>query len=112
METVRQQKVSRLLLKELGGLLQKNGFNYFPGGLITVTLVRVSPDLSLAKIFLSIFPSAKKDDVFAKLNEDKWRIRHELAAMVKNQLRIVPEIAFMHDDSSDYFDRIDNLLKS
>jgi ribosome-binding factor A len=111
MDTVRQQKVARLIQKEIGSILQKEAKGLYPGGLITVTMVRVSPDLALSRIFLSIFPSDKKNEVFEKLNAEKWRIRHELASLVKKQLRIVPEIAFFHDDSGDYLENIEKLLK-
>jgi ribosome-binding factor A len=79
--------------------------------MISVTTVRVSPDLSLAKTWISIFPSDKSDEILESLRSHVPRIRYELGQKVRNQLRIVPEIAFFIDDSNDYIDKISNLLK-
>jgi len=80
------------------------------GKMITVTTVRVSPDLGIAKVYLSIFPSTNKDDVFALVKQNTKAIRHELAQRIKNQMRIVPELQFFIDDSLDYIENIDRLL--
>jgi len=82
------------------------------GTLITVSNVRISPDLGIARTYLSIFPSNKSDEVLKKVLEDKNSIRFDLGKRVRHQLRIVPELFFHVDDSLDYLENIDNLLKS
>jgi ribosome-binding factor A len=110
METTRQKKVSRLLQKELGQIIQHKSAE-FGGKLITVTAVRISPDLSVAKIYLSIFPPNDNTKVLNTVKEGIPQIRHELGNLVRHQLRIVPELVFYIDDSLDYIERIENLLK-
>lgn len=112
MASTRQEKVARLIQKELSDILQKQRLQYCKGAMITVTMVRMSPDLSFAKTFVSIFgPGQNSQDVFNQLNANVKAIRIELAQRVRYQLRIVPEIAFNIDDSLDYIENIDNLLK-
>ncbi len=79
--------------------------------MITATIVRVSPDLGVAKIFLSVFPSSKAEETLLIVTENVKTIRHELAQRVKQQFRIVPELIFYIDDSLDYIENIDRLLK-
>jgi ribosome-binding factor A len=110
METTRQKKVSRLLQKELGQIIQHRSAE-LGGKLITVTTVRISPDLSVAKIYLSIFPPKETAVTLAAVKEIIPQIRHELGNLVRHQLRIVPELAFFIDDSLDYIEKIENLLK-
>ena len=110
MATKRQNKVSRLLQKELGEIFQREGNGMFSGKMITVTTVRITPDFGQARIFLSIFPSTEKED-FEKVLQDKGsHIRHELGNRIRHQLRSVPELHFFLDDSLDYIDNIDKLL--
>ncbi len=110
MESTRQKKIARLLQKELGAIFQRKG-NELGGVLVTVTVVRISPDLSIAKIYLSIFPSEKADATLQLIRKDTPQIRHELGNIVRHQLRIIPELTFFIDDSLDYIERIDELLK-
>lgn len=110
METTRQQKVSKLIQKEMGNLLLKEGRNWYGNGMVSVTIVRISPDLSVAKIYLSIFGGKEPKEVIAALNEIKPEIRFQLGKIVGKQLRIVPEIIFYIDDSVDYFERINTAL--
>ena len=112
MESTRQKKVSRLILKELAEIFLRKSNEVAPGKLVSITVVRVSPDLSFAKVFLSIFPSVNQNDVLASIKDHTSKIRYELGQKVRTQLRIVPEIAFYLDDSLDYIDNIDKLLKS
>jgi ribosome-binding factor A len=112
MESTRQKKVSRLIQKELADIFLRNNKELAPGKLVSITIVRVSPDLSFAKVFLSIFPSTNQDEVLNTYREHVPKIRFELGQKVRTQLRIVPEIAFFIDDSLDYIDNIDKLLKS
>jgi len=112
MEGTRLSKVARLLQKDLGDIFQKEGVTLFRGKMITVTSVRVSPDLGLAKVYISIFPTDKKEDVLLVVKQHTKTIRHELAQRVKHQLRVIPELAFFLDDSLDYIEGIEKLLKS
>ena len=82
-----------------------------PGKMITVTTVRVTPDLGLAKIYLSIFPSGESEKDLEKVSSATSSIRNDLGKLVRNQLRVVPELHFFLDDSLDYIDNIDSLLK-
>ena len=112
MESLRQTKVGRLLQKEIGLLLQKEGQQYVPGVMVSVTVVRVSPDLGYAKVYLSIFPSKEPEAVIEKLNESGKSIRYLLGKKIRHQLRLNPELIFFLDDSVDYADRIDDLLNN
>ena len=111
MESQRQQKVARLLQKEMGDYLQQNSREILPGKLITVTVVRVSPDLGVAKVYLSIFPLKEDEDPLKGIQAQASKIRHEIGQKIRNQLRAIPEFVYYLDDSLDYIDRIDNLLK-
>ncbi len=111
METLRQSKVSRLLQKELGIILQTEGSKYVAGVMLTVTTVRISPDLGLAKIYVSAFPSKEKEETINTLNRVVKSIRYTLGKRVRQQLRIIPNLQFIIDDSLDYAERIDELLK-
>lgn len=112
MESQRQSRVSRLIQKELGDIFQREGQNLFGGGMISVTVVRMTPDLAIAKVFLSLFPPERKQELFDTVNHQNKTVRHELGRRVRNQLRLVPELQFYIDDSIDYADRIDKLLRS
>ena len=110
METTRQNKISRLLQKELSEifLLQTKAMQ---GTLVSVSVVRISPDMSIAKVYLSIFPSEKGEELVKNINENMKSIRFELGTRVRHQLRIIPELKFFIDDSLDYLQKIDSLLK-
>jgi ribosome-binding factor A len=107
----RQNKVARLVQKELAEMFLKYAKDWIPGVLVSVSSVRVSPDFALAKVYVSIFPSEKAEKVLESLNHHNKEIRYQLGQRVKNQLRIVPEIALFIDDSLDYIENIDKLLK-
>ncbi|MDR0973169.1 MAG: 30S ribosome-binding factor RbfA [Prevotellaceae bacterium] len=110
METTRQNKIARLLQKELGDLfLQQTKAMH--GTLISVTVVRISPDMSVARVYLSVFPSEKAEDIIKAINANARTVRYELGKRVRYQLRIIPELKFFRDDSLDYADKIDELLK-
>jgi len=111
METTRQQKVARQIQKDLGEIFMSATREITKSKMITVTVVRMSPDLSLAKVYLSIFPSDDAATVLDNLQHHVKHIRLELGKKVRHQLRIVPEIAFFIDDSLDYAEHIDELLK-
>ncbi len=109
--SMRQLKVAREIQKNLAEILRAKGMAAFGGAMVTVSEVRVSPDLSIAKAFVSIFPSEKSSQVMSLLNDSIREIRGELGRRVGKQLRIVPDIAFLLDTSLDYAERIDQLLK-
>lgn len=109
--STRQQKINKQLQKDLAEIFQLQGMQAYNGAMISVTGVRITPDLSIAKVYLSIFPSAKAKEVMGIVNENNKTIRGELGRRVRHQLRIVPELAFHVDDSLDYVERIDDLLK-
>lgn len=111
METTRQNKISRLLQKDLAEIIQKEGRDMFSGVLISITNVRISPDLSVARVYMSIFPSAKGAEILLEIKKHQSKIRGLLGLKVGKQLRIVPQLDFHLDDSLDYIDNIDRLLK-
>ena len=110
MESTRQAKIARLLQKELSEIFRQQTAAT-RGTIVSVSTVRVSPDLSVAKAYLSIFPSDKAAEIIANINASTQTIRYELAQRVRYQLRKTPELAFYIDDSLDYIENIDNLLK-
>ncbi len=109
MDTTRQQKISRLVQKELSEIFRRETAKT-RGILVTVSSVRVSPDLSVANVRLSIFPSENAQAIMDNINQNERGIRHELAQQVRYQLRRCPELKFHIDDSLDYIDHIDQLL--
>lgn len=111
MYTTRQNKVSRLIQKELSGIFQLYSRSHFEGRLISVTTVRISPDLSVARVYISIFPIEKRDEIYELVNEQARKLRLDLGMKVGKQLRIIPQLSFFIDDSLDYADNIDKLLK-
>ena len=111
MDSIRQNKVSRLIQKELAEIFQHESRELFRGKMISVTVVRVSKDLSVAKIYLSIFPSEGNEEIMKLIKQLTPQIRGLLGNKVGKQLRIKPELAFFVDDSLDYIDNIDNILK-
>ncbi|MBF6597193.1 MAG: 30S ribosome-binding factor RbfA [Fermentimonas sp.] len=110
MDNNRLQKVNRLIQKELGDLLLIEA-KKMPGILISVTNVRVSADLSVAHAYLSVFPTEKSDELVSNINENVKTVRYDLGKRLKNQLRVIPELTFHVDDSLDYIENIDKLLK-
>ena len=111
MEGTRLSKVSRQIQKDLGEILLRQAQTAYMGKMITVTTVRVSPDLGLAKVYISIFPTDKKIEVLELIKLNTKAIRFELGQRIRNQMRIVPHLAFYIDDSLDYIENIDRLLK-
>jgi ribosome-binding factor A len=109
--TTRQLKVARELQKDLAEIIRSKGMAAFGGAMVTVSEVRISPDLSVAKVYVSIFPSAKAEEVMKVLQENVKAYRGELGRIVAKQLRIVPELVFYLDTSLDYAEHIDELLK-
>ena len=111
MESTRQKKVSRLIQKELSLIFQKNTQEILGNIMVSLTIVRISPDLADANIFLSIFPVDDPDEALKVIKNNTIMIRKKLGESVRNQLRIVPNIQFHLDDSAAYAEEIDRLLK-
>lgn len=108
--SIRTKRLGSVIQKDLGQILQRN---YQPSGtFITVTQVRVTDDLSIAKVYLSVF-SQNKDtkSVYQYIDEKQDEIRYELASKIKNQVRRIPELLFFEDDTAEYVDRIETLFK-
>ena len=109
MQATRQQKIARLMQKDLGDIFLRYA-KRIGNLLISVSEVRISPDLSIAHIYLSIFPSSRAEDVLQHIMEDQKTIRFELGNLEHNQLRIIPELNFHLDTTLDHMERIDQLL--
>ena len=111
--TPRQNKFASLIQKEIAILLQKQireeGLNKL---LISVTKVNITSDLSIARIYLSIYPSSQAKKVLESIQNNSFKVKHNLAIVLKNQLRKIPTINFFLDDSLDYIDDIEKALKS
>lgn len=110
-QSTRQQKVARQIQRDLAEIIRARGMAAYDGAMLTVSGVKITPDLALAKVYVSIFPSSKATDVMEQLGEETSRLRGFLGRRVSKQLRIVPELVFYLDDSLDYVEHIDELLK-
>ena len=110
-ESTRQLKVAKEIQKEMAEIIRSKGMAAFGGALVSVSGVKISPDLSVAKIYVSVFPSDKAESVMGALQENNRMLRGELGSKVGKQLRIVPELIFYLDSSLDYVEHIENLLK-
>ena len=110
-QTTRQQKIARQIQRDIAEILQKENSLTPRGVMVTVTTVRVSPDFGYAKIYFSIFPFAKAEEVMRSLESNNWFLRRELGKRIRNQLKVVPELQLFLDDSLEYIDNIDSLLR-
>ena len=110
MQETRQNRIARLLQKELSLIFQSQT-RQMRGVMVSVTRVKISPDLSICTAYLSIFPSNRGEEIIKNVNDNQKTIRYELGTRVRNQLRIIPELRFFIDDSLDYIEHIDELLK-
>ncbi|MCE2613562.1 30S ribosome-binding factor RbfA [Flavobacteriaceae bacterium D16] len=111
METQRQKKIGGLIQQDLADILQRAASEGTPGTLISVSKVSVTADLSIAKVYVSVFPTGKAKKIVEEIKESTPAVRHELAQRTKHQLRRTPELLFFLDDSLDYIDKIDQSLK-
>ena len=110
-QTNRQKKIAGVIQKDLVDVLQKAAQDGMKGTIISVSKVTVTTDLSIAKVYLSVFPSEKRDELVAGIQSNTALIRHELAKRTRNQLRRMPELTFYGDDSLDYIENIDKSLR-
>jgi len=109
-ETQRKKKINRQLQRDLGEMLQQDGSAIHPGVMFTVTQVRVTADLSIARVYLSLFPADDPEAIVAKVNDAAGELRYNLGKRVRHQLRKVPELHFYLDDSLDYIEKIEDKL--
>lgn len=110
MDTTRQNKIARQIQKELSEIFMLQT-KRMKGVLVSVSTCRISPDLSVCRAYLSVFPSERSAEIVKNINDNMKSIRYELGTRMRFQLRIIPELKFFVDDSLDYIDRIDELLK-
>lgn len=110
MESKRQQKVARQIQKDLGDIFQRDAQHLVNGAFVTVTAVRMTPDLGIARAYLSFLPEKKKDILFESIQENVRFIRQKLGERVRHQLRIVPELQFYLDDTAEYAAKMDALF--
>jgi ribosome-binding factor A len=110
MDSTRQQKVSRLLQKDLGEIFQREATSFSSGAMITVTKVHVTKDLAIAKVYLSLFATPDKQKMLEEIKFHSGEIRYKLGKKIGKQVRVIPELHFYLDDSLDYIENIENLL--
>jgi ribosome-binding factor A len=110
MESKRQEKISRLIQRDLSEIFTLESRNLFNSSMITVTKVVITPDLSIAKIYLSLFATADKEALLTTIKTHTKLLRGQLGNRIHLQLRVIPELHFYIDDSLDYIEKIDNLL--
>ena len=111
MQETRQNRIARMLQKELAEIFQSQT-RMMRGVMVSVTRTKVSPDLGICTAYLSIFPSERASELLENIEKNQQQVRYALGQRVRHQLRIIPELRFFIDDSLDYIDRIDQLLKS
>jgi ribosome-binding factor A len=110
-EGKRQKQVGALLLKELSDIFQRLGLSVMDGGLISLTAVKVTPDLLEARVYLSLFQVKDVPAAMKKIEDRAWQIKQELAGRIKQQLRRVPVIQYFHDDTLDHADKMNALFR-
>lgn len=109
MDSTRQNKVARLIQKELSEMFVAQT-RQMRGVLVSVSQCRISPDMSVCRVYLSVFPSERAEEIVGNINANQKQVRFELGTRMRHQLRIVPELKFFIDDSLDYAEHIDELL--
>jgi ribosome-binding factor A len=110
-EGKRQKQVGSLLYHELSDIFQRLGLNMVDGGMVSISSVKITPDLFDARVYLSLFQVKDEAEVMKKIAERAWEIKKELVSRVKNQLRSMPQLTFYQDTTLDYVDKMDELFK-
>jgi ribosome-binding factor A len=110
MESKRQQKFAGVIQQDLAEIFQREGMNFLPNTLVTITKVRVTPDLAIARVFLSFFNSTDAAASLSSVKAHTSEIRYKLGAKIKNQVRVVPQLEFFVDDTNDYVEKMDQLF--
>lgn len=111
LESKRQKQVAGLLNKELSDIFQRLGISMMDGGMVSISSVKITPDLYEARIYLSFFKVADSFDALKKIEERSWEIKKELTARVRHQLRSMPKLTFFIDDTLDYVDKMEQIFK-
>jgi len=109
-EGKRQKQIGGLIQEEINTIFQRLGLSFINGGMVSVSSVKVTPDLLEVRIYLSIFQAADKKEVLKKIDDRHWEIKKELAARIKHQLRRIPELKFFLDDTLDHVFKIEEIL--
>src|SRR5687767_10238377 len=110
-EGKRQKQIGGLLFEELSSIFQRLGLNMIDGGMVSISSVKITPDLLEARVYLSLFKVADPKATMKKIEERVWEIKKELAASVKQQLRRIPELRFFHDDTLDHVFKMEELFR-
>lgn len=110
-ESTRQQKVGSQIKTDISDILIKEAADFVRGAMVSVTVVRMSPDFSLAKVYVSVFPFDKSDEILKNLKTNAWAVRKALGTRMRHQIKHIPEVAFFLDDSLEYVENIMNKLK-
>lgn len=112
LEGKRQKQVAAVINKELNDIFQRLGLNMTDGGMVSISSVKITPDLYEARVYLSLFKIEDKDALLKKITDRAWEIKKELSVRIRHQLRIVPQLSFYIDDTLDYVDKMEELFKS
>jgi len=110
-ESKRQKQVAELIKVELSSIFQKFGFSMIDGGMVSITSVKITPDLFEARVYLSLFQVKDPKATMKKIEERSWEIKKELVAKVKHQLRSMPQLTFFQDDTLDYVYKMEEVFK-
>jgi len=111
MESKRQQKFAGVIQEDLAAILQREGNNYLPNTMVTITKVRVTPDLAIARVFLSFFNNTSNQLALQTIKLHASEIRYKLGSRIKDQVRVIPQLEFFIDDTSEYVDRMDKIFE-
>jgi len=110
MESNRQKKFAGLLQEELAAIFQREGAVYLPNTLVTITKVRVSPDLAVAKVYISFLNASSGAEAINTINAHAGEIRYKLGTRIRHQVRVIPNLVFFEDDTNTYVERMDQLF--
>ena len=110
MESKRQQKFAGVIQQDLAAIFQREGMNFLPNTLVTITKVRVTPDLAIARVFLSFFNNSNTQLAVNTIKSHASEIRYKLGARIKDQVRIIPQLEFFVDDTNEYVERMDKIF--
>jgi ribosome-binding factor A len=110
MESKRQQKFAGVLQQDLAAIFQREGMSILPNTLVTITKVRVTPDLAIARVFLSFFNNVNTQQSLQTVKSHASEIRYKLGARIKDQVRVIPQLEFFVDDTNEYVERMDKIF--
>jgi ribosome-binding factor A len=110
MESKRQQKFAGVIQQDLAAIFQREGMGYLPNTLVTITKVRVTPDLAIARVFLSFFNNVNVQQSLQTVKSHASEIRYKLGARIKDQVRVIPQLEFFVDDTNEYVERMDKIF--